>query len=158
MRASSALVAITLGCMTVHAREGDPPPKEEAQLATARSLAIDYRKCAAVVLSEQIAQLTKSDTAYIWIMGEDPDSATLTSLRRAHAHTVSGSRAPQMANVPQTHIWIFSFGDLHSVSSEEYAAKTAFRCGSLCGEAREYRLRKNGDSCAVISSSILWQS
>jgi hypothetical protein len=152
------LFCLTFGCMTALAPGGELPPTEEAQLATARSLDIDYHKCAAVVLSEQIHQLTKSDTAYISIMGEDPDSTTLASLRRIHAHTAAGSKAPPIGKGPHTHTWQFYFGDLHPVSPGEYTATTGFQCGGLCAEARAYRLRKNGDSCAVISSNILWQA
>jgi hypothetical protein len=158
MRASFALVAVALGCMAARAQEPDLHLTEAAQLAIARGLDIDYRKCAAVVLSEQIRQLTESDTAYISIMGEDPDSATLASLRRVHARTTLGSKLPPFGHTHHSHTWSFYFGDLRATASEEYVATAGFLCGSLCAETREYRLRKEGDSCSIASSKILWQS
>ena len=155
MRASR--VALMCGCVTALALGGESPFSFQTQLETARGLDIDYRKCAAVVLSDQIRQLTNSDTAYISIFGEDPDSATLASLRRVHPRTALGSKAPSIS-AKHTHNWLFNFFDLHAVASEEYAAQAGFYCGRLCADAKEYRLKKDGDSCAVISSNILWQS
>jgi hypothetical protein len=141
------------------AQESNSLPTEQAQLEIARSLDMDYRKCAGVVLSDQIRQLTRADTAYVSIMGEDPDTATLKSLRRLQARIEPGSKmSPLKDDSRHTNLWLFYFGDLRQVSPGEYIASAGFHCGSLCAAATEYRLQKDGNSCSVFSSRILWQS
>ena len=159
LRSALALALVPVGCLA-SGQEPDPTQQtEQAELSIARSLDIDYRKCATVVLSDQIRELSKADTAYVSIMGEDPDKATLTSLRKVHPRTKRGSQLPEhQEDVRHSHTWFFYFGDLRATSEGEYMARTGFHCGSLCAAATEYRLKKDGDTCSVVFTRILWQS
>ena len=159
LRSALALALVPIGCLAA-GQEADPTKqREQAELAIARSLDIDYRKCATVVLSDQFRELATADTAYVSIMGEDPDNAALTFLRKLHSRTKRGSQLPEhQEDVRHSHTWFFYFGDLRTVSSGEYMARTGFHCGTLCAAATEYRLKRDGDSCSIISSRILWQS
>ena len=158
MRAAQALAVFCVGCLASSVQASELTDAQRAELAIARSLDIDYRKCASVVISDQIRTLSNADTAYVTIMGEDPDKATLTLLRSVHARTRPYSQMPKPPEVTHSHIWSFYFGDLRAISSGEYMARAAFNCGTLCAAATEYRLRKSTDTCSIVSSRILWQS
>jgi hypothetical protein len=159
LRSALALALVSVGCLASGPETDLTQQTEQAELSIARSLDIDYRKCATVVLSDQIRELSKADTAYVSIMGEDPDRAALTSLRRVHPHTKRGSQLPEhQEDVRHSHTWFFYFGDLRAVSSGEYVARTGFHCGTLCAAATEYHLKRDGESCSIISSKLLWQS
>lgn len=154
---SVAAVMVALGYIAAQA--ADAPKTETEELAIARGLDIDYRDCAVVVLSDQIRQLTDSDTAYISIMGADPDGVTLAALRKAHLRTTLGSQAPHtLGQAKHSHTWSYNFVALHAIAPGEYVASTGFYCGRLCAAAIEYRLKKNGHSCSIVAPTILWQA
>ena len=158
VRAASALALVSVACFGAPTAE-DFSQAERGDRAIARSLDIDYRKCAAVVLAYQFRDLTKGDSAYVSIMGEDPDQTTLASLRRTYSRTKPYSQAPRIQpEVRHSHTWTFYFGVLRAVASGEYTAKVGYACGSLCAGGTEYRLKRDGDSCSIVSSGIEWQS
>ena len=136
--------------------------EHQKDLAAARDLDIDYRKCAVVVLTAEIRKqhLNASQSIYISIIGEDPTSSVLASLAAAGIKAESASRRPKAAQsnviVMSSDIGSFGFADIHRRWFGGYRAHAGYVCGGLCAGASEYRLEKSGDSCVIDSQSPLW--
>jgi len=159
MRAALALAFLAIVCGSGFARESDPEQTERADRATAQKLDIDYKRCSAVILGEQIRQLAQDDVAYVFIIGDDPDARTFELLRKSHVRVEPGSKMPQIPDdATSSHTWALSLSFIRPVAPGEYVAVAGYHCGSLCAGATEYRLSKSGKSCSVLSSRLLWVS
>ena len=134
--------------------------EQQANLTIARNLDINYRKCAVVILTDQIRQLGHFDrlSVYVSIIGEDADQATLDALRSLAPSVLPGSQMPQLApgETASDH-WHYSVSSIHRDSDDGYTAIVGFYCGSLCGARIEYQLKKHEDSCAVAGQRVLVQ-
>ena len=143
--------------ISLHSGGAVPQDKQQSEL-TAHNLDISYRKCAVVVLTDQIKQLGHRDrrTVYVSIFGVDADEATLEALRPLVASIRPGSQMPHLSETASDH-WLYSVSSIHRGLADGYTAVVNFYCGMLCGASIEYQLKKEGDSCAVVGQRILVQ-
>lgn len=121
---------------------------------------IDYRKCAVVILTDQIKQLGHRDrlSVYVSINGEDPDQATLDALRPLAASIRPGSYMPHLPpGVTVSDHLQYDVSSINRGIADQYTAMVGFYCGSLCGARIEYQLKKHEDSCTVTGQRILVQ-
>jgi len=153
------VLAFVVVCGSGFAQQNDPEKTGRADRATAQKLDIDYRQCSTVLLGQQFAQLAEDDVAYVSIIWEDPDAATLAVLRKLHGRVEPYSKMPSIPDgQTNSHAWAVIVGYIKPVGPSEYVAVASYHCGSLCAGATEYRLSKSGKSCAVLSSRLLWVS
>jgi hypothetical protein len=159
VRTALALAFVVAVCGRGLAQENDPEQTERADRAIAQKLDIDYKQCSTVLLGQQFAQLAEDDVAYVSIIGEDPDAATLAALRRLHGRVEPYSKMPSIPDGQKnSHTWAVTVASIKPAAPGEYVAVAAYHCGSLCAGATEYRLSKSGKSCSVLSSRLLWVS
>jgi hypothetical protein len=133
--------------------------ERKVNLAAAKQFDIDYQLCAAVVVADAMKDLKSSDTIYMSILGEDPSEAALKTLHELPASVVLGSlEPPRKTKSRHTTQWSVSVASILQAGPNEYTATVGYYCGALCAGAREYRMRKAGNSCVVQSSSLKWAS
>src|SRR5262245_42023594 len=146
-------------CGVAHADEDKTQQALRANLVEAKSLDIDYRKCAAVILSKEIGKLDPrvADTVYVSVIGEDPDQPTLKALRRSRVSVQPASTILSVMDKWQysDHKWFYTVSSIRPSGTGEYTALGGYFSGPLCSARIAYRAKKSGDSCEVISSRVI---
>jgi hypothetical protein len=159
-------VLATLGAIAQpgHADTGVPSAKRieadrMARLATAQALDIDYQQCAAVVIADAMKALTSADTVYASVIGHDPSGAALEILHKLPAAVKPGSIEQKRHTMSHhSNHWSVSVNALVKIAPGEYSVNVGYYCGSLCAGNLEYRTKKAGQSCTVLSITTGWVS
>ena len=138
---------------------------QRIRLSALRHLDIDFEKCAVVVLTAELARqrLKTSDRVFVSIIGEDPTPRVLAMLAAAGTPAEPVSLQPEEKNqtgvmVMSSSDWHFGFTSIYPRWFGRYRAIAGYRCGMLCSGATEYRLKRDGDSCAIQSENELFVS
>lgn len=132
---------------------------EEERKATAqaveeaRDIDIDYDDCAAVVLKDMIGLNTASETkVFIVVPGGAPSEKLLAQLRSAGIPAEPKSDSSSGSDNGSV---MYGMSLLSRQFWGGYTVQASYFCGMLCSGTTEYRLKKEGSSCSIVSKEQL---
>jgi hypothetical protein len=125
-------------------------------VAEAKDIDIDYDDCAAVVLKDLIGPDAALPDRRIYIIapGGGPSEKLLALLRKEGIRAEPKSMQDYNSAGNNGDV-IYGMSLLSTRFFGGYEAQAGYFCGMLCSATMEYRLKKAGSSCAIVSKEQL---
>lgn len=124
-----------------------------------KKLDIDPDECAAVVLKDLMGPVSEDNDSktYISVIGADPSEKLLSLLRSEGIEALPASRQ-KSASGGDDGGTAFNIGLIRKRMLGGYKVGAGYYCGMLCAASSEYQLKKDGNTCSIVSKQLLWVS